>query len=199
MKSILIFVILLFSQLTTSQTYILDSTFGNNGQTQYTNSSFVPSNVVLCNNNYYYFGDNSIIKTNYIGQIQTSFGVNSVLTFPSLPSNQNLILNKLIYSNNAFYAYGYIRYDINSISSDDIIIYKFGENGILDLTFGISGAARINLGGKESVSSIIVKTDGSIYCSGTMSNLIVYFKFLTKAMQLMERAEKSILETRLLL
>ena len=176
MKSILIFVILLFSQLTTSQTYILDSTFGNNGQTQYTNSSFVPSNVVLCNNNYYYFGDNSIIKTNYIGQIQTSFGVNSVLTFPSLPSNQNLILNKLIYSNNAFYAYGYIRYDINSISSDDIIIYKFGENGILDLTFGISGAARINLGGKESVSSIIVKTDGSIYCSGTMSNLIVYFK-----------------------
>ena len=176
MKSILIFVILLFSQLTTSQTYILDSTFGNNGQIQYMNNSFVPSNVVLFNNNYYYFGNNSIIKTNYTGQIQTSFGVNSVLTFPSLPSNQNLILNKLIYSNNAFYAYGYISYNINGISSNDIIIYKFDESGILDLTFGIGGASRINLGDKESVSNIIVKPDGSIFCGGIRSNSIIYFK-----------------------
>lgn len=176
MKATSLFVILLFSQLITSQNYILDSSFGNNGQIQYNNSSFVPSNVVLCNNNYYYFGSKSIIKTNYIGQLQNSFGVNSVLTFPSLPSNQNLTLKKLIYTNNAFYAYGYISYSINSTASDDIIIYKFDENGILDSTFGIGGAARINLGDKESVSSIIVKNDGSLYCAGTRANLIVYFK-----------------------
>jgi hypothetical protein len=176
MKATSIFVILLFSQLTTSQTYILDSTFGNNGQIQYNNSSFVPTKVISCNNNYYYFGGNRVFKTNNIGQLQNSFGVNSMLTFSGVPPNQNLHLTNLIYTNNAFYAYGSIGYDVNSIASDDIIIYKFDESGILDSTFGISGAARINLGDKESVSNIIVKTDGSIYCGGTRLNKTVYFK-----------------------
>jgi len=180
MKSISIFVILLFSQFITSQTYILDSTFGNNGQIQYNNSSFVPSNIILCNNNYYYFGNNGIIKTNYIGQIQNSFGVNGLLTFPSLPSNQYLGLKKIINTNNAFYAFGHISYSVNNVNSDDIIIYKFDESGVLDSTFGISGAARINLGEKESVSNIIVKTDGSIYCSGLRANSIVYFKLTSQ-------------------
>lgn len=177
MKSISIFVILLFSQLTSAQTYILDSTFGNNGQIQYDNNAitFVPRQVVLCNTNYYYF-NGSVLKTNYMGQLQTSFGVNGRLTLPSPPPNQYNSLSKLIYTNNAFYAYGSINYQINSVDSDDIIIYKFDENGILDSTFGINGAARINLGAKESVTNINVKTDGSIYCGGTRSNSIVYFK-----------------------
>ena len=177
MKTISIFVILLFSQFTTSQTYILDSTFGNNGQIQYDNSNFtfVPKQVILCNSNYYYF-NGDVFKTNYIGQLQTSFGVNGRLTFPSPPSNQYNSLSKLIYINNAFYAYGSIKYQTNSVDSDDIIIYKFDENGILDSTFGINGAARINFGAKETVSNIIVKTDGSIYCGSTRSNSIVYFK-----------------------
>lgn len=176
MKSISIFVILLFSQLIASQTYVLDSSFGDNGQIQYNISSFQPSNVILSNNNYYYLGSDKVVKTNYLGELQNSFGLNSVLTFPGLPSNQYRYLQKLIYTNDAFYAFGYVDYDINSVASDDIIIYKFDENGILDPTFGSSGAARIDLGDKESVSNIIVKADGSIYCSGTRSNKIVYFK-----------------------
>jgi hypothetical protein len=176
MKSIAILLILLVSQLTTSQTYILDSTFGNNGQIQYLTTLNIPSKVILSNNNYYYLSDNKITKTNYSGQFQNSFGVNGVMTLPSLPSNQYLQFTKLIYSNNAFYVYGNVSYSTNGISNDDCIIYKFDENGNMDSTFGTNGVARIDLGEKESLSSIIIKTDGSIYCGGTRSDKMIYFK-----------------------
>ncbi len=70
--------------------------------------------------------------------------------------------------------------DINGVKSNDIIIYKFNESGILDSTFGSNGAARIDLGNKESLSSIVVKTDGSIYCGGTRSDKMIYFKLTSQ-------------------
>ena len=67
--------------LLNAQSYILDSSYGTQGYKFNDNYLLNPEGLLKLNQSYFYFSTNEISKTDYSGNLDSSFGVNSKISF----------------------------------------------------------------------------------------------------------------------
>src|SRR6478609_7219356 len=171
--------LLLLVNILNSQTYILDSTYGTQGYKFNDNYLLNPKGLLKLNQSYFYFSINEISKTNYNGNLDSSFGVNSKLSFDN--SNETYIINGGKIINNSIYLFGKIINTNNS--SEDGFVLKISEDGIYDTAFGLNGISKINLGENENIFDFSVDNSGKLFCAANKTNSsaskIVTFKLLS--------------------
>lgn len=163
MKPILYAALLFLNLNLFSQTYILDSSFGNSGTMRYASTTFAAKKGLLINNNYYFISSSSIAKINYSGQIVTGFGSNGYKLLTQ--ANETLYLSDFIFQDNFFYIYG--KTTNNTTGNVDIFICKIDESGNFDSSFGANGIVKLDFGLQETISGLLVEPTGSLYCIGT--------------------------------
>ena len=158
-----------------AQTYALDPSFGDAGVKFYnTMTSFQPTKGIIFENNYYLMGPERIVKIDYDGNIVTGFGTNGSLTIaPSAWDSYKI--KGIEKSGSFFYIYGYF----NTDSTYDMFIYKIDTNGVFDATFGTNGKLTINMGGAESLESMVVEPSGKLFGLGMHNGQLIYFKLNT--------------------
>ncbi len=149
-----------------SQTYVLDSSFGNSGTMQYNNGLYHVKNGLLVNNNYYFISNTTIAKVDYSGQIVSAFGVNGYKTLQQ--TNETLNISDFTFYNNYFYLYGSVKN--NTTNNIDIYISKVDETGNYDTNFGANGILKLDFEPTDSITSFLIEPSGNLYCIGTKYN-----------------------------
>jgi len=174
MKKILLSFLLLSCVFSYSQTLVPDNSFGDNGTARFSRNEFYPNRGLLVNNNYFFMSTQSIGKINYNGQIVTGFGTNGFLNL-NIP-NETVTLTNFVFENNYFYIYGKIKN--NSTANENMYIAKIDPNGNFDSSFGTNGIFKTDLGANESISSVVVESDGGLYCVGSKysPSKMIHFK-----------------------
>lgn len=165
--------------LLNGQSYILDTNYGTQGYKFNDNYLLNPKGLLKLNQSYFYYSSNEISKTNYNGNLDSSFGVNSKLSLGNSTENYTINGGKII--NNSIYLYGKI---VNTvINSEDGFILKISENGVYDPAFGINGISKVNLGDNESIFDFCIDNSGKLFCAATKTNSssskVVTFKLLS--------------------
>jgi uncharacterized delta-60 repeat protein len=176
---IFLLVMIISANLSNGQSYILDSTYGTQGYKFNDNYLLAPKGLLKLNQSYFYFSSNEISKTNYNGNLDSSFGVNSKLSFGN--SNETYTINGGKIINNSIYLFGKI---VNTNdNSEDGFVLKISENGIYDAAFGLNGISKVNLGENEDVFDFCIDNSGKLFCAGIKQNSstskVVTFKLLT--------------------
>lgn len=179
MKNKLFLLLLFLMNILNSQSYILDSTYGTQGYKFNSNYLLNPIGLLKLNQSYFYFSNNEISKTNYNGNLDSSFGVNSKLSFNN--SSETFTINGGKIINNSIYLYGKIVNTNNS--SEDGFVLKISEDGIFDVTFGLNGISKINLGENENIFDFCIDNSGKLFCAAmkgnSSSSKVVTFKLLS--------------------
>ena len=170
---------IILANLLNAQSYILDSSYGSQGTKFNDNYLLNPKGLLKLNQSYFYYSLNEISKTNYNGNLDSSFGVNSKLSFGS--SNETYTINGGKIINNSIYLFGKI---VNTnVNSEDGFVLKISENGIYDVAFGINGISKVNLGDNENVFNFCIDNSGKLFCTAKKTNSstskIVTFKLLS--------------------
>lgn len=166
MKKIILLIVLLFNLNLFSQTYVLDSSFGDLGTKQYNNGLYHVRNGLLVNNNYYFISTNTMTKMDYNGQIVTTFGTNGYKALQQ--TNETLTVVNFVFYNNYFYLYGSVKN--NTTNNLDIYISKIDESGNYDSSFGTNGIVKLDFGLQENISSLAIESSGNLYCIGSRNN-----------------------------
>lgn len=169
----------MMANLLNGQSYILDSTYGTQGYKFNDNYLLNPKGLLKLNQSYFYFSTNEISKTNYNGNLDLSFGVNSKLSFDNSIETFTINGGKII--NNSIYLFGKI---VNTnVNSEDGFVLKISENGIYDSTFGLSGISKVNLGENENIVDFCIDNSGKLFCTAIKANSsssqVVTFKLLS--------------------
>ncbi len=167
MKKIVLISVILFVQISQSQTYILDTTFGNNG-TVFTTLVNEPNSIVLENNFYYITSYRSMTRLNYNGTIDPTFGTNGIYTLPSPINGFERYITKSKIIGNAIYMAGYSQTSNNS----NILLWKLSIDGVLDTSFGVNGYCTIDLAGEETISDFCLDQNNTIFCIGRRQKAI---------------------------
>lgn len=182
MKSKFLILMLFLVNLVIGQSYILDNTYGTQGYKFNANYLLYPKGLLKLNQSYFYFSTNEISKTDYNGNLDASFGVNSKLSFGSSTETYTINGGKII--NNFIYLFGKIVNTNNS--TEDGFILKINENGIFDTTFGLNGISKINLGENENIFDFSIDNSGKLFCTakktGNNSSRIITFKLLSNGL-----------------
>lgn len=170
---------MLMVNLLTGQSYVLDTNYGTQGYKFNDNYLLNPKGLLKLNQSYFYYSSNEISKTNYSGSLDSSFGVNSKLSFGNSTENYTINGGKII--NNSIYLFGKI---VNTnVNSEDGFILKISENGIYDPTFGLNGISKVNLGENENIFDFCIDNSGKLFCAATKTNgsssKVVTFKLLS--------------------
>lgn len=166
------------TNLLNGQSYILDNTYGTQGYKFNENYLLNPKGILKLNQSYFYFSINEISKTNYNGSLDSSFGVNSKLTFGN--SNETYTINGGKIIDNSIYLFGKI---VNAnVNTEDGFILKISENGIYDASFGLNGISKVNLGENENIFDFCIDNSGKLFCAAIKANdsssKVVTFKLL---------------------
>ncbi|WP_396160474.1 T9SS type A sorting domain-containing protein [Flavobacterium sp.] len=172
-------IMVIIGNLLNGQSYILDATYGTQGYKFNDNYLLNPKGLLKLNQSYFYFSTNEISKTNYNGSLDSSFGVNSKLSFDN--SNETYTINGGKIINNSIYLFGKI---VNTnVNSEDGFVLKISENGIYDTSFGLNGISKINLGEDENIFDFSIDDSGKLFCTAKKTNSsssrIVTFKLLS--------------------
>jgi hypothetical protein len=162
------------------QTYVLDTTFGDDGNVINNGIPFNPKDVLLINNNYFFISNNEISKVNYNGLFVNSFGINGIKSLNN--SFEEFTILGFKFLNNAFYLNGTVK-NLNT-NNEDIFICKIDELGNFDSAFGNNGISKIDFGTQESLSNFCLDENGDFYCIGNKKtsqsdNRLIYFKINT--------------------
>jgi len=181
MKRLILIFTLLFNTCLFSQSYIPDSSFGNNGTSFNDGVYFYPIDVMLVNNNYYLISQKKICKLSYDGTIDSTFGGNGFVTLDS--NDSEYFIRGFKYINDYFYIYGSVN---DADNNDDIFICKIDESGNFDSAFGTNNFATINFDGRETINDLVTDDNGNLFCIGSRdgydangenySSVLIYFK-----------------------
>jgi len=172
-------IIVVMANLSNGQSYILDATYGTQGYKFNANFLLNPKGLLKLNQSYYYYSLNQISKTNYDGSLDSSFGVNSLITLSN--SNETYTINGGKIINNSIYLFGKI---VNTnVNSEDGFVLKILDSGIFDTTFGVNGISKVNLGENENIFDFSIDNSGKIFCAAirtsSSSSKVVTFKLLS--------------------
>lgn len=175
---IFLLVMIISANLLNGQSYILDSAYGTQGYKFNDNYLLAPKGLLKLNQSYFYFSSNEISKTNYNGNLDSSFGVNSKLSFGN--SNETYTINGGKIINNSIFLFGKI---VNTNdNSEDGFVLKISENGIYDAAFGVNGISKVNFGENEDIFDFCIDNSGKLFCAGIKQNSstskVVTFKLL---------------------
>ena len=112
MKNFYIFVVLIVSFSTRSQSMGLDTTFGNNGIVIDSDVNEAPRAIIFQDNKYFFICNNTILSKNYDGSVNTTFGTNGKIAFANA-TNTYLTKNGLLIDN-FIYIFGQVHTTANS-------------------------------------------------------------------------------------
>jgi len=181
MKRLLLILILLFNICLFSQSYVPDTSFGNNGSLFNNGVYFYPIDVMLINNYYYLISQKKICKISYDGSIDTTFGSNGFVTLDG--NGLEYSITGFKHTAGYFYIYGSVN---DTDNNDDIFICKIDESGNFDAAFGTNNFAVINFDGRETINDFVMSADGDLFCIGSRdgydtsgenySSVLIYFK-----------------------
>ena len=174
--NLLIITLLLLALKINAQTYILDESFGTNGQVEIY-SGFFPERVLYIDGNYMIGGtvngSAAAVKISYDGSIDTTFGDNG---YVNLPSGYNF--SEIKFDNGHFYICGNVEPGQGTTRKG--YIAKFDTSGNFETGFGDNGVADIDLGEDMFIRDFIIEPAGKIFCIGSRKEAgdfkIIYFK-----------------------
>lgn len=168
MKSYFVLLLSVVMNVAYGQSLNLDVDFGDGGKKILTAINYSPKEVFFEDNTYFFVNYvNSACAVNYDGSLVTAFGSNGLLSFNEVGETLSVKGAKLI--NNFIYVYG----QTSNVTNKNVFVVKFSKAGVLDNTFGINGKKVIDLGANEEViNDIVVKSDGTIYATGTQTKSI---------------------------
>ena len=170
MKKIFIYIIIPFILISSNnllaQPGFLDPTFGigglvnvQQGYTEYNSiASLFDKKIVAVSNG------SLIDKYNSDGSIDINFGANGRLFLPSgnIASNANGIVEL---ENNKLIVGGWY---VPSGTNVDVLVIRTNSNGIVDSSFGLNGAATMDIDHRDYVEAMVVQPDGKIIVVGEL-------------------------------
>lgn len=174
--------VLFLVNVVNGQSYILDSSYGTQGYKFNDNFLLNPIGLLKLNNLYYYYSTNQISRTNYDGSLDTTFGVNSLITLSN--SNETYTINGGKIINNSIYLFGKIVNTNNN--TEDGFVLKILDTGNYDVTFGVNGISKVNLGENENIIDFCIDNSGKLFCTGLKANStstkVITFKLLSNGL-----------------
>lgn len=151
----------------------IDNSFGNNGSARvhYSPTAFVSKNIILENGKIILVGwinsntnDFLIIGLNSDGSLDQDFGDNGRLIIDSGYGDDKAFA--VAEYNNSLFVGGYFR---NQEGKSDFSITKLNMNGVLDLSFGENGIAKLNVPTKRGeIKDFLITDTGDIVATGKL-------------------------------
>ncbi len=107
--------------------------------------------------------DFALARYNVGGNLDLSFGDNGTTTIP-LGAGDNRLNALTVLPDGKILAAGKAKQ--SGLNNDDFIVVRLLSNGSLDATFGDAGKLMIDLGTGDSVSSMVLQSDGKVLLAG---------------------------------
>lgn len=176
---ILIFLISSVHSRLSSQSSLLDPTFGINGKTVVglavyaqdpQDMKVLPDGKILVSGIHQVTGVNDaytsyLLKLNSDGQIDSTFGINGLA--PSYQeSDHGTSFHKIVVLPNGKILSAITMKNFNGLNVKKVVIVRYESNGMIDSTFGVLGKAESHLGLSVAGVSFLVQDDGKMVVCG---------------------------------
>ena len=133
----------------------LDSSFSGTGIVQINQPGFYTSYsvILLPDEKILFGGDQYIVKVDSSGNMDTSFGTNGMTNTQNVVGTDMTLEpdGKIIFVGS-----------ISGIVGTDIAITRYMANGTIDLSFGLTGIAVVDIGGNDFATSVALQPDAKI-------------------------------------